>query len=99
MSLSRCALPQTDLGSRQRFPLAGRTKRLPVTGWSPDAVIESQPRQNVIAEIFDVHERSEAQPAAGTQSGLRGVAGLVIELDAELSRALENMKELSKREI
>src|SRR5437868_4485229 len=73
-------------------------KRFPVSARSLDAIIEAETREH-LPQVVDVHLRSEELAAARARSGRSFVACLLVELDTELSRPLENVEEFPKRQI
>src|SRR5262245_10473505 len=98
-------LLQPELGGRQGLALAGRAELLPVArgaagdaGHAGHAVVEAEAVKRQF-QIVDVHPRGEALAAAGAESAFSFLSRLVIELDAELGRPLEDVEELAEGEV
>ena len=88
-----------DLSAGDRFALAGGAQRLPVPGRIRHAVVESH-CGSTRAQVVDVHLRCETLlRSAGTVRSCVRIAGLLIELHAELRGPLKDVKELAERKI
>src|SRR6185369_2829288 len=85
-------LLQAELSARQRFAFTGRTEILPAR-----PVVETELAERRL-QIVDVHPRGEPLAAPGALRAFALLPNLMVELHAELGRALENVKELSERE-
>src|ERR1043166_7969717 len=66
--------------------------------WSGGCVVEIEPRED-LPQIVNVHLRSETMAATSALSARPGIAGLLVKLHTDLSRPLENVKELPERQV
>src|SRR5581483_9642499 len=96
--LAMCLLLQSQLRRSERFTLACRTEFLPVTSGTGHGVIEAKLRKDLL-EIVHVHARSKSFATACAPRGFAFLSDPLVELDAKLRRALEDVEELSERQI
>src|SRR5215469_15761641 len=68
-----------------------------MSGLAVDRIIESEVGQHFAAQIVDMHFRSEALAATGADGTWILIAGLLVQLDAELRGPLKDVKEFAER--
>jgi hypothetical protein len=85
----------SQLGGGERYALATWTKRLPMSGRTADAIVEAELRQN-LPQVVDLQLGGESLSAPGAVRAFILRTGRLIQLDAELSRSLKNVEELSE---
>src|SRR6185437_314602 len=98
---------QPELGARHAAPLATRAERLPVPGLRGpglrgpglrgQAVVEPQLAQH-LAQIGDLHGAGEWLAAARTDGLPARGARLLVQLDADLRRTLDDVEQLAERQ-
>src|SRR6185369_10847792 len=91
-------LLEAQLRRGEALPLARRAERLPMAGGPLDRVVEAELGQDG-TDVVDVAPRREPLAAAGAVGTGVGVPRLVVELDPELRRPLEDVEQLAEGEI
>ena len=77
---------------------ARRAELLPCVAVLPQAVIESEARQDGF-EVVDMHARGEGLAAPDAHNCVATLACLLLQPDAQLSRPLEDVEELAERQV
>src|SRR6185369_4936079 len=96
-SLATGFLTDSHLCEGQGLTAAGGAEFLPVAGGAAECVVEAYLGQDG-AEVVDVHAGGVSLAAADAVCTIIVDACLLVEFDAELGGALEDVKELSKGE-